>query len=42
MGRGYRPALVLTFFLFALWGVGHRLYDTLVPEFAQAFALDSR
>ena len=40
MGRGYRPALVLTFFLFALWGVGHRLYDTLVPEFAQA--LDSR
>jgi MFS transporter, FHS family, L-fucose permease len=40
--REHRPALILTFFLFALWGVGHRLYDTLVPEFAQAFALDSR
>lgn len=40
--RKYRLALVLTFGLFALWGVGHRLYDTLVPEFAKAFGLDSR
>ncbi len=40
--RKYKLAVGLTFGLFALWGFGHRLYDTLVPEFAQAFALDSR
>lgn len=39
--RKYRPAIILTFGLFALWGTGHRLYDTLVPEFAKVFALDS-
>jgi FHS family L-fucose permease-like MFS transporter len=39
--RRYKSAFVLTFSLFALWGMGHRLYDTLVPEFAKAFDLDS-
>jgi len=39
--RHTKPALILTFALFALWGVGHRLYDTLVPGFAQVFALNS-
>lgn len=41
MFRKYAPALVLTFGLFVLWGVGHRLYDTLVPDFAKAFGLNS-
>ncbi len=39
--KNVRLSIVLTFGLFALWGVGHRLYDTLVPEFAKAFALSS-
>lgn len=39
--RKYTPALIVTFALFALWGVGHRLYETLVPEFAKVFAVDS-
>ncbi len=39
--RKFRPAIILTFALFALWGVGHRLYDTLVPDFARVFQLDS-
>jgi MFS transporter, FHS family, L-fucose permease len=39
--RKYKLAFLLTFGLFALWGLGHRLYDTLVPEFAQVFALNS-
>jgi MFS transporter, FHS family, L-fucose permease len=39
--RKHKLALVLTFGLFALWGMGHRLYDTLVPEFAKAFELGS-
>jgi MFS transporter, FHS family, L-fucose permease len=38
----HKLAVGLTFGLFALWGLGHRLYDTLVPEFAKAFALGSR
>jgi len=38
--RKHKAAMALTFALFALWGVGHRLYDTLVPEFAKAFALN--
>jgi len=38
--RKHKLAFVLTFGLFALWGVGHRLYDTLVPGFARAFALN--
>jgi FHS family L-fucose permease-like MFS transporter len=39
--RKHKLAFVLTFALFALWGVGHRLYDTLVPDFAKVFGLDS-
>jgi FHS family L-fucose permease-like MFS transporter len=39
--RKHRVAFVLTFGLFALWGLGHRLYDTLVPEFGKVFSLDS-
>lgn len=39
--RKHRTAVILTFALFALWGTGHRLYDTLVPEFAKVFGLDS-
>lgn len=31
--------LVLTISLFALWGLGQRLYDTLLPQFAQNFSL---
>lgn len=39
--RKYTPAIALTFSMFALWGVGHRLYETLLPGFAKVFALDS-
>ena len=31
--------IALTFGLFALWGVGHRLYDTLIPQFTMIFSL---
>lgn len=34
-------AVGLTLSLFALWGFGHRLYDTLVPPFAKVFDLSS-
>jgi MFS transporter, FHS family, L-fucose permease len=37
----YKSAFILTFGLFALWGMGHRLYGTLLPDFARAFELDS-
>jgi FHS family L-fucose permease-like MFS transporter len=33
-------ALIATTALFALWGIGHRLYDTLLPQFARAFSLE--
>ena len=39
--RKHRVAFVLTFGAFALWGIGHRLYETLVPEFAKVFELNS-
>lgn len=39
--RQHKPAVVLTFALFALWGIGHRLYETLLPGFAQILGLDS-
>lgn len=42
MLRRYKLATALTFGLFALWGLGHRLYDTLVPEFAKAFMLNDQ
>lgn len=35
----FTSAFVLTFSLFALWGLGHRLYDTLLPQYAAAFGL---
>lgn len=34
-------AILITTSLFAVWGFSHRLYDTLVPEFAQVFGLGS-
>ena len=36
----YAAALVLTFSVFALLGLGHRLYDLLVGNFARLFTLD--
>lgn len=39
--RKHKPAILLTFGMFALWGVGHQLYNTLVPEFAKTFELNS-
>ena len=32
-------AFVLTVSLFALWGLGHRLYDAVIPQFAAALGL---
>ena len=39
--KTYRIAIVVTVVLFAIWGMAHRLYDTLLPEFAAALALDA-
>jgi MFS transporter, FHS family, L-fucose permease len=36
---GFTAAFVLTVSLFAVWGLGHRLYQTLVPQFALTFHL---
>ncbi len=36
----YAVAFVLTFSLFALWGLGHKLYDMLLEQFEQVFALE--
>lgn len=38
--KTYRIAIALTLGLFAIWGLAHRLYDTLLPDFAAALALD--
>jgi MFS transporter, FHS family, L-fucose permease len=38
---GYAVAFSLTVSLFALWGLGHWLYDTLVPLFAEVFEIQS-
>lgn len=35
----FAAAFLLTFSLFAFWGLGHRLYDTLLPQFAKTFEL---
>ena len=40
-GKKHRLALILIVSMFALWGLAHRLYDTLRPEFASALALNS-
>lgn len=37
--KRYIAAFVLTASLVALWGLGHRLYDTLMPHLAQVFHL---
>jgi FHS family L-fucose permease-like MFS transporter len=37
--KSYRLAIGLTVAMFALWGLAHRLYDTLLPEFATALSL---
>jgi FHS family L-fucose permease-like MFS transporter len=39
--RSTLPAIVLTIGLFVVWGFSHRLYDTLVPEFAKVFGLSN-
>lgn len=39
--RKHKTVLIVIFGVFVLWGIGHRLYETLVPEFAQAFSLNS-
>lgn len=39
--RAFAVAIALTASLVALWGMGHRLYDTLAPEFSAAFDLSS-
>jgi FHS family L-fucose permease-like MFS transporter len=39
--KTYRVAIVLIVGMFAIWGLAHRLYDTLLPEFAAALALDT-
>jgi FHS family L-fucose permease-like MFS transporter len=38
--KSYRVAIALTLTLFAIWGLAHRLYDTLLPDFAAALSLD--
>ena len=35
----YSLALILIVGMFAIWGLAHRLYDTLLPEFATALSL---
>jgi FHS family L-fucose permease-like MFS transporter len=39
--KSYRLAIGLIVAMFALWGLAHRLYDTLLPEFAAALSLDA-
>ena len=38
-GSGFTTAFALTVLLFALWGLGHQLYDTLLPQFAHVLGL---
>lgn len=40
VSSAYRIAITLTLSMFAIWGLAHRLYDTLLPEFATALSLD--
>lgn len=39
-GPQYRLALALTLCMFALWGFGHRLCNSLLPQFAEMAGLD--
>ena len=38
--RSHRLAIVLIVGMFAIWGLAHRLYDTLLPQFATALSLN--
>ncbi len=38
--KTYRIAIVLIVGMFAIWGLAHQLYDTLLPEFATALSLN--
>ena len=38
--KTYRFAIALTLCMFVIWGLAHRLYDTLLPDFAAALALN--
>jgi MFS transporter, FHS family, L-fucose permease len=39
--KTYRVAIALTLCLFVIWGLAHRLYDTLLPDFATALSLNA-
>jgi MFS transporter, FHS family, L-fucose permease len=39
-GRKNHLAIALIVSMFAIWGLAHRLYDTLLPQFAAALALN--
>lgn len=39
--KTYRVAIALTLIMFAIWGFAHRLYDTLLPNFATALSLNA-
>jgi FHS family L-fucose permease-like MFS transporter len=41
ISKTYPFAIALTLSLFAIWGMAHRLYDTLLPDFATALSLNS-
>ena len=41
LSKRYRLAIGLIVAMFALWGLAHRLYDTLLPEFAAALSLNA-
>jgi len=38
--KSYRFAIGLTLCMFAIWGLAHRLFDTLLPDFATALSLN--
>jgi len=38
--KAYATSIALIVTMFAMWGLAHRLYDTLLPEFARALRLD--
>jgi MFS transporter, FHS family, L-fucose permease len=39
--KAHRVAIALTLSMFAIWGFAHRLYDTLLPDFATALSLNA-
>jgi FHS family L-fucose permease-like MFS transporter len=39
--KSHRVAIALTLSMFAIWGLAHRLYDTLLPNFATALSLNA-